>query len=320
MTCIESSSEVVAALSAPATIQSTSSLTGATSPLRFLPPGIEPSPSKVCPMCGGTKTPGKAACWACYTEARKNSFVDLVCTFCGAQFQRMRCEVKKQHKRGHADVYCGLDCSRAHHAVKNSTAATCVICSKETPKKRRNAPKFCSPACRELGKPAPKLLPRPCAVCTDTFQPKSSRTTYCSKACADVAHSRRMVGAGNSHYKDGRSYALWFDKMRPLILERDGGRCHACEAKEVMIPRVWRGRMVPRSNLVIHHCDEDPRNNRPENLVTMCQTCHAVHHKSKQTPFPGLSAYAEQASASMTSKWKESTISLQKVFSFITAS
>jgi len=32
---------------------------------------------------------------------------------------------------------------------------------------------------------------------------------------------------------------------------------------------------------VVHHIDENPANNAQENLITLCSTCHAVHHKSK---------------------------------------
>ena len=32
------------------------------------------------------------------------------------------------------------------------------------------------------------------------------------------------------------------------------------------------------SSLVIHHADQDIRNNRPENLQTLCARCHNAHH------------------------------------------
>lgn len=32
------------------------------------------------------------------------------------------------------------------------------------------------------------------------------------------------------------------------------------------------------SRLEIHHKDENPRNNDPANLMTLCQRCHAAHH------------------------------------------
>src|ERR1035437_35594 len=40
------------------------------------------------------------------------------------------------------------------------------------------------------------------------------------------------------------------------------------------------------------------------------KTCHCVHHKSHQTPYPQLSEYAVKVSLSMTSKLKRRATSL----------
>ena len=110
-----------------------------------------------------------------------------------------------------------------------------------------------------------------CSICGTEFQLKSSRTAYCSRACANKAHSRRMRGPGNSHYKTGTSYANWFREMRPVILERDQYACAVCGKTE---------------KLVVHHVDHIPKYNEAHNLITLCSTCHMVHHKSKVSPFP----------------------------------
>lgn len=113
-----------------------------------------------------------------------------------------------------------------------------------------------------------------------------------------------MVGKGNSHYRDGTSYAEWFRQMRPLIRGRDGG-CAVCGTTR---------------KLHVHHIDTNPRNNVPENLITLCSKHHAIHHKSNQTPWPWFAEYALDATLSTTSKWKARTTSLQERFSFTTAS
>lgn len=138
--------------------------------------------------------------------------------------------------------------------------------------------------------------------------------------CADAAHADRMRGSGNAHFKDGTSYATWFADMRPLILERDQHRCVTCGAPETATPITWRGQQVMRTTMTIHHISEDVTDNTPENLVTLCKTCHAVHHKSKATPWPWFAAYALAASLSMTSKWTAATTSLRMVYSPTTAS
>lgn len=36
-------------------------------------------------------------------------------------------------------------------------------------------------------------------------------------------------------------------------------------------------------NLHVHHLNENPADNRPDNLVTLCQRCHtSIHQKSKR--------------------------------------
>ena len=182
----------------------------------------------------------------------------------------------------------------------------------------RSGWKYCSRVCQRAAQAA--LRPkRTCPQCEQEFAPRGSRTIFCSRSCADKAHSLRMRGAGNSHFKTGTSYAKLYELMRPLILERDENRCIVCQASEGVILVQWRGQLIVRTTLIIHHIDENPTNNQPENLVTICKTCHAVHHKSKETPWPRFADYARQKSLSMTSKWKGQITSLQTKYSCIIA-
>ncbi|WP_234018569.1 MULTISPECIES: HNH endonuclease signature motif containing protein [unclassified Streptomyces] len=181
--------------------------------------------------------------------------------------------------------------------------------------------RYCSLACKEQHpKERTRKLPeKACKQCGTTFRPKSSRTAYCSRPCADLAHSLRMTGEGNSRYTDGTSYATWFRAMRPLILDRDGRRCVACKTPETFMTIVRKGKKQRRTTFHVHHINEDVRDNHPENLVSLCKTCHAVHHKSTTTPWPWFARYAADQSASMTSKWKERATSLQARYSSTTA-
>lgn len=59
-------------------------------------------------------------------------------------------------------------------------------------------------------------------------------------------------------------YALkGWKKVRTLVLERDGNRCVICSGQE---------------NLHIHHIDGDNTHDSAENLVTLCEFCHARVH------------------------------------------
>lgn len=240
-----------------------------------------------------------------------SAWLVMKCLCCPTLFVRRLCDVKKAAGRGHFDMYCGKSCSQAHHATKNSRM--CEVCGDPVGRKTgRTLCRGCFTSAHLSRRSSPK---RACGECGMWFWPLSTRREFCSKQCADSVHSRRMVGHGNPRYKDGSSYAEWFRLMRPIVLERDRNSCVVCDAAHELIED---SRGVMRNNLHIHHVDENPRNNRAENLVALCKSCHITHHK--KTPFAWLSEYAVSASASMTSKLKDAATSLQTKFSSTTAS
>lgn len=244
------------------------------------------------------------------------------CEHCGKAFELLRYELAKKRRKG-GRVYCSRQCVSDGHA---SRGTTCKHCGTGMP--RAKGRQFCSTECRRKGgkyrQPGfglgGRVLPEiTCPICARVFQPKSSRTKYCDRACAESAHSLRMTGVGNSRYKDGTSYADWFRKMRPVIFERDGNVCVAC--KECPPPLVFfrSGVQRERTQMTVHHISHDPRDNRPENLILLCQGCHMRHHKSATTPFPWFAEYATGASRSMTSRLKATATSLQERYSSTTA-
>jgi hypothetical protein len=247
-------------------------------------------PKRTCPVCGGTKYHRRQICKPCYQRIRR-IMVALTCAYCGVRFERLLCEHDKMHRRGHTDVYCSLACARQHHAIKNRRR--CLVCGKRCPTKTM---KYCSKACR-ASRRQKELQAKQCEICGTTFQPISRRTAYCSRKCADEAHSRRMRGAGNSHFKNGTSYASWFREMRPIVRERDGDACATCGRKT--------------GKLIVHHIDHVPWHNEVTNLITLCEACHMVHHKSHTTPFPWLDRLALARSLKMSARLIVKSLSLE---------
>lgn len=231
--------------------------------------------------------------------ARPRTLIDLTCACCGVKFQRDRCNHDKALRLNCRDSYCSAECSQEHHAVKN--CKKCLQCGTALrfAGRCRNAT-FCSSVCRKAANAKPQI---PCPHCGALFTPLSARTRYCSRNCANLAHSIRMIGQGNSHYTDGLSYAKWFDEMRPLILQRDKC-CVVCGKTNF---------------LHMHHVDHNPANNRRENLIMLCSTHHIVHHKSATTPWPWFADYAAARSRSMSPQWKARTTALTKRFAPMSA-
>lgn len=234
------------------------------------------------------------------TPRKHPELVHLECGACGVPFTLPGWDHAKKVRRGTERFYCSLTCAGRGYSARK-VVKLCERCGDPTGNQQR---RFCRTCLtirkREIGR---RLDERACPFCGVIFTPKSSRTTYCSRTCANWAHGDRMVGKGNSHYKDGTSYALWFRSMRPLILERDGG-CAVCGIT---------------GRLVVHHINEDPTDNTPENLVALCRPHHSIHHKSRRTPWPWFATYAQAATRSTTSQWKARTTSLRERFSSTTA-
>ncbi len=274
---------------------------------------------KNCLICG-RGTGRNATCADCHVKARGIRY-RLRCAKCSIEFTRLRYELEKALAKNCVDFYCGTGCSQDHHAIKNRRL--CKTCKAPVKKKTRRYCEDCRPS---RSYRCGRLSVIHCDFCGREFYPRSSRVRYCGKDCSRLAHSIRMRGKGNSHYKTGTSYADWFKKMRPVILERDGHCCVACGAKnaqQVTRRVLKRGGYQKRSRLTIHHIDNQPPNNIAENLVALCWVCHSRHHKltdaGKQTPFPQLPSYAKSQSESMTSRLKEIATSLLKAYSSTTA-
>lgn len=269
---------------------------------------------KACPTpdCANKMDRYSERCRTCHF-ARIRSDTTLTCSQCRTTFTRKACEVAKAKRRCRA-VFCSAACRNARN--RDWQGKKCEVCGNLTGKKTK---RYCDSCRASHGWAARKRLPvaKNCTLCGRDFSPHSSRKQYCSPACANEAHSIRMRGAGNSHYKTGTSYAKLFREMRPLILERDGCRCVLCGRAERKYPaRTRRGKPYLRSNLTVHHINEDVKNNTPENLVTICARCHQANHHSAFPPVQSeeFGRYALSASLSMTSPWKETVTSLQTAY------
>lgn len=238
------------------------------------------------------------------------SWLTIECR-CGTVWPVQKMDVRKAIRRGQA-LYCSPECMAQTFSTTNRTRF--CQCGTPIPRSRKST---CSDDCARRQREARKT-PKACPQCGAEFLPISSRHTYCCRDCANLAHSRRMVGQGNSHFKTGTSYAKWFRSMRPLILWRDGNCCVVCKQAPT-VAYMRGGKQVVKSGLVIHHINEDPRDNTPENLVTLCHHCHMTHHKSRRTPYGWFGKYAVKASRSMTSKWQVRVTSLRTAYSSTTA-
>ncbi len=86
--------------------------------------------------------------------------------------------------------------------------------------------------------------------------------SFCEK------NSARMRGSNNPFWRGGitkkEKYAIdWTNTLRRSIRERDNYTCQLCGEEQ-----------SDRAHAV-HHIDYKKTNNNPDNLVTLCVSCHA---------------------------------------------
>ncbi len=77
---------------------------------------------------------------------------------------------------------------------------------------------------------------------------------------------RDNVGENNAFWQGGIAdlpYPYEFRKIKKLIKERDNYTCQECGKQ-------FKG----KNQLDIHHIDYNKKNSKPENLITLCKSCH----------------------------------------------
>lgn len=75
-------------------------------------------------------------------------------------------------------------------------------------------------------------------------------------------------GSNHPNWQGGKSfepYGLEFNEnLREVVRNRDRRRCIICEKTE----------LDNKERLVVHHADYDKQNNNPNNLFSLCRSCH----------------------------------------------
>lgn len=122
-----------------------------------------------------------------------------------------------------------------------------------------------------MGRPAIPVQEKPCRHCGSVMPRKRfrsgqleeratyARRIYCDRNCMAAAMEGRIKTANpkNSHRQSSKAVK---------------STCEAC------------GRLGSR--LHVHHVDENPMNNEPPNLMTLCGSCHRQSHSPNFTGMP----------------------------------
>lgn len=136
------------------------------------------------------------------------------------------------------------------------------------PKYREDTAKFCSINCQNHIQHITKL--KICEGCKKEFKVSNSRGNkkFCTMECRSlITKSERQRRAENralSKLKRGSNSSRNLKKIVKLVKDL---KCEYCKYDK------------REYNLDIHHIDEDPTNNKIDNLSVLCAMCHRDYHK-----------------------------------------
>jgi len=241
-----------------------------------------------CEQCGNEFIidPGHASQRFCSTvcvgESRKLP-VTLTCQRCNEKFTVAPWEASWRK-------YCSKDCHYKERDWSPPVILKCEYCGNEftipTWIARKQNQKYCSRECSNkgrTGKPLsqPRGRPKVTLTCQHCDKPFIVHACYshrkcCSRECA-IAERPSMAGANNPAWNGGTSFEPYNpefnDDLRRSIRKRDNYTCQSCG--------------ITQDNngiaLDVHHIDFDKKNSNPNNLISLCRSCHAWYntHRDK---------------------------------------
>lgn len=129
--------------------------------------------------------------------------------------------------------------------------------------------KFCSRACQFEGMRNGTVVS--CATCgkpvyrTPGDQQKTrSGRFYCSKSCF-AKWKNKLWAFGEEHFNWKHGGGAYRNTM---LRSNKTPICLNCKLKDIRV-------------LIVHHIDEDRKNNRLDNLMWLCRNCHYLIHEYK---------------------------------------
>ena len=128
---------------------------------------------------------------------------------------------------------------------------------------------YCSRACSDLGRRKGRVVQ--CAQCNKKFyaRPKQiriskSKNNFCRKQCYLRYKAIHLVWKNHPRWKNGKNAYLFLMRRKRKQI------CKRC-------------RITNKRVLLVHHIDENRKNNVLSNLVWLCRNCHFLVHKYKET-------------------------------------
>jgi len=178
----------------------------------------------------------------------KDGNIELVCDFCGKTFERPYWEYRQAIARNQENYYCSYECR-----CPGPVQVECTQCGKKYEVERR-------------------LFNR--------AKNRDQKSWFCSKDCRYTWQSENLVGPNSSNWHGGTSFEPYGegfdDAIRLSIRKRDGFECQLCGRPQ------HENRKLFGRRLSVHHIDYSKDNHSPDNLITLCHTCHCKTNGNRE--------------------------------------
>lgn len=170
--------------------------------------------------------------------------VEISCLYCNNTFSVIKSRAKTAK-------FCSRDCVDGYNKTFRCSPITCEACGTTFligNYKAIHGRRYCSEACKS----SLATINYQCLICGKSFiDNSSSKRKYCSPKCYHESRKEAYADSGNPQWKGGRHEGYY----RKFLKES----CEGCGAT---------------GYLEIHHHDKNRFNNDPNNLVTLCLSCH----------------------------------------------
>ncbi len=148
-----------------------------------------------------------------------------------------------------------------------SLMVSCLHCGNQT----RN-PKYCSRSCSVTANNLAKIT-KLCLVCSNKLKKNASK--FCSQTCAGRFKRENKISAWLSGEWSGTVKAGLAEGIELYLKEQAGWRC---QSPTCAYPGGWSeiNPITGKVPVQIDHIDGNANNNRPENLIVLCPSCHSL--------------------------------------------
>ena len=217
-------------------------------------------------------------------KKRRKSRITVTCAYCGAKKQLIPALASRD----------GLFFCNYEHKYKyqmDQVEVECASCGAKKLLKRSKAERssrhFCNIVCRDAFVNGDKSRcwkggkteTVKCAFCGKERQSYKCQTgdavnNFCNTQCQGKWRSIHKCGEDSYVWQGGLSFEpypiTWSFSLRESIRDRDGRICQVC------------GKSGNGKRLAVHHIDYDKENCKPENLITLCTSCHTKTNSNRE--------------------------------------